>query len=163
MKSTHSSTHSSDAVGDVAQVSVPAERIPQTALPDLARLLREHRDAANLTQEELAELAELSVRAVSDLERGVTRRTRGTRRDVWRVRFSWPVRPQRCSSRWRGASISRGCSLSPPSRVPPASCSRRRVGRLLRREHLCSVGRRRSIRRYGCSARTMFEFSPSPA
>jgi transcriptional regulator with XRE-family HTH domain len=76
MKSTHSSTHSSDAVGGAAQVSVPAERIPQTALPDLARLLREHRDAANLTQEELAELAELSVRAVSDLERGVTRRTR---------------------------------------------------------------------------------------
>ncbi|HEU5438786.1 MAG TPA: helix-turn-helix transcriptional regulator, partial [Ktedonobacterales bacterium] len=39
----------------------------------LATLLRRHRTAAGLTQEELAERAKLSVRAISDLERGVRR------------------------------------------------------------------------------------------
>lgn len=41
-----------------------------------AELLRRHRHAAGLTQEELAERACLSVRAVSDLERGVRRAPR---------------------------------------------------------------------------------------
>jgi predicted ATPase/DNA-binding XRE family transcriptional regulator len=36
-----------------------------------AKLLREHRRASGLTQEELAERARLSVRAISDLERGL--------------------------------------------------------------------------------------------
>jgi predicted ATPase/transcriptional regulator with XRE-family HTH domain/uncharacterized protein HemY len=39
----------------------------------LAELLRQYRVAAGLTQEELAEQAKVSVRAVSDLERGVRR------------------------------------------------------------------------------------------
>ncbi|QYC41607.1 Helix-turn-helix domain protein [Nonomuraea coxensis DSM 45129] len=38
-----------------------------------ARLLRTHRDRARLTQEELAERARMSVRALRDLERGRTR------------------------------------------------------------------------------------------
>ena len=42
--------------------------------PDFAGLLRELRMEARLTQEELAEAAELSTRTVSDLERGVNRR-----------------------------------------------------------------------------------------
>ncbi|GAA4089378.1 helix-turn-helix domain-containing protein [Nonomuraea soli] len=49
----------------------------QTALlPDgqrFAQLLRTHRDRARLTQEELAERARMSVRALRDLERGRTR------------------------------------------------------------------------------------------
>src|SRR6476619_683538 len=39
--------------------------------PTFADLLRNHRIAAALSQEALAELAGLSVRAISDLERGV--------------------------------------------------------------------------------------------
>jgi predicted ATPase/transcriptional regulator with XRE-family HTH domain len=40
---------------------------------DFGDLLRQHRDAAGLTQAELAERAGLSVRGISDLERGVRR------------------------------------------------------------------------------------------
>jgi predicted ATPase/DNA-binding XRE family transcriptional regulator len=42
----------------------------------LAALLRSHRQAAGLTQEELAERSALSVRTISDLERGVYRTAR---------------------------------------------------------------------------------------
>src|SRR5262249_7516607 len=38
-----------------------------------AELLKRHRLAAGLTQDELAEQAQISVRAISDLERGVSR------------------------------------------------------------------------------------------
>ena len=51
-----------------------SSRKPSTALaspPTFARLLKRYRLAAGLTQEELAERANLSVRAISDLERGV--------------------------------------------------------------------------------------------
>jgi predicted ATPase/DNA-binding XRE family transcriptional regulator len=41
--------------------------------PAFGELLRQHRIAAGLTQEELAERAQISVRAISDLERGVRR------------------------------------------------------------------------------------------
>src|SRR5438270_636915 len=41
--------------------------------PAFAALLRQYRLAAGLTQEELADRARLSTRAVSDLERGVRR------------------------------------------------------------------------------------------
>lgn len=51
-------------VAYLMDTSVPA------ALPRFARLLREYRDAAALTQEELAEGSGVSVRAISDLERG---------------------------------------------------------------------------------------------
>ena len=40
-------------------------------LPRLGDLVRRHRTAAALSQEELAERAGLSVRAISDLERGI--------------------------------------------------------------------------------------------
>src|SRR5947209_3579811 len=43
------------------------------ATPSLAELLQQHRAAAGLAQEELAEQATLSARAISDLERGVAR------------------------------------------------------------------------------------------
>ncbi|MDQ1513871.1 MAG: hypothetical protein QOC59_1713 [Microbacteriaceae bacterium] len=39
--------------------------------PPLGRLLRRHRSSASLTQEELADLARISVRTVSDVERGL--------------------------------------------------------------------------------------------
>jgi transcriptional regulator with XRE-family HTH domain len=42
----------------------------------LAELLKRLRQAARLTQEELAEAAGISVRSVSDLERGINRTTR---------------------------------------------------------------------------------------
>src|SRR5664279_5121829 len=42
-------------------------------LPTFAELLQRHRRAAGLTQEELAERAHLSVRGISNLERGVRR------------------------------------------------------------------------------------------
>src|SRR5215467_13978979 len=41
--------------------------------PAFAELLKRHRLAAGWTQDELAEQAQLSVRAISDLERGVSR------------------------------------------------------------------------------------------
>jgi transcriptional regulator with XRE-family HTH domain len=43
------------------------------ARPVFATLLRQHRVAAGLSQEELAERAGLSARAISDLERGLRR------------------------------------------------------------------------------------------
>src|SRR5215213_11871937 len=45
-------------------------------LPAFGALLRRHRTAAALSQEELAERAGVSVRALSDLERGVHRAPR---------------------------------------------------------------------------------------
>lgn len=42
--------------------------------PNLGRLLRRHRNAASLTQEELAERAGISTRTVSDVERGLRSR-----------------------------------------------------------------------------------------
>jgi non-specific serine/threonine protein kinase len=44
--------------------------------PTFALLLRRHRQAAGLTQEVLAERANLSARAISDLERGINQRPR---------------------------------------------------------------------------------------
>jgi transcriptional regulator with XRE-family HTH domain len=58
------------------------------AEPELsfAGLLRQLRAEATLTQEELAEAAELSPRSVSDLERGVTRTAHKDPRCCWPVR-----------------------------------------------------------------------------
>jgi len=52
-----------------------AESVPSSA-PSFAQLLRRYRRAAGLTQEQLAERAGLSARAVSDLERGENRAPR---------------------------------------------------------------------------------------
>ena len=48
-------------------------RMTTPRTPALAELLKQYRLAAGLTQEELAERARISVRAISDLERGVRR------------------------------------------------------------------------------------------
>ena len=50
--------------------------MPEDAGLSFAGLLRRLRDDAGLTQEELAEAAQLSLRAVSDLERGINRTAR---------------------------------------------------------------------------------------
>src|SRR5215469_12518307 len=50
--------------------------VAERAGPDFAGLLRRLRDEAGLTQEELAEAARVSQRAVSDLERGINRTAR---------------------------------------------------------------------------------------
>src|SRR5947209_11591632 len=60
------SWHAPDAAGRARCMS---KTDPQA----FAALLRRHRLAAELTQEELAERAGLSVRGISDLERGVNR------------------------------------------------------------------------------------------
>jgi predicted ATPase/DNA-binding XRE family transcriptional regulator len=52
----------------VAPVSMPA---PVVSAPSFAEALRQQRLARGLTQEELAQRARLSVRAISDLERGL--------------------------------------------------------------------------------------------
>jgi len=48
----------------------------EPSAPDFAGLLRQLRTQAGLTQEELAETANLSPRSVSDLERGINRTAR---------------------------------------------------------------------------------------
>ena len=57
-------------------------------LPELnfAGLLRQLRAEAGLTQEELAEMAGLSPRSVSDLERGVNRTARKDTAVCWPAR-----------------------------------------------------------------------------
>src|SRR5207247_10276309 len=54
---------------------VCAARSPRSYDPAVrfGELLRRHREAAGLTQEALAQLAQLSPRGISDLERGVRR------------------------------------------------------------------------------------------
>jgi transcriptional regulator with XRE-family HTH domain len=47
--------------------------LPDTESPGLAEMVRRHRLQARLTQEALADKAGLSVRAISDLERGIRR------------------------------------------------------------------------------------------
>ena len=78
------------------------------ASPSFGDLLRRLRSAASLSQEELAERAGLSVRGISDLERGLRRR-RG-----WRPCACWPT-PSRS-----GRTTAPRCS---PRRGPP--CGRR--------------------------------------
>src|SRR5947209_6677908 len=48
--------------------------MPGTEPASIAELLKHYRAAAGLTQEELAERATLSARAISDLERGINHR-----------------------------------------------------------------------------------------
>jgi len=57
--------------GEVASMGL--EDAPSGEIPSFGDLLRRHRLAAGLTQEALAERARLSVRAISDLERGLHR------------------------------------------------------------------------------------------
>jgi transcriptional regulator with XRE-family HTH domain len=58
----------------VRRTSAPEESdVEQTQIASFGDLLRRHRLAAGLTQEALAERAGLSMRAITDLERGVRR------------------------------------------------------------------------------------------
>src|SRR5258708_7489338 len=50
--------------------SVSADRVSPIGMPSFGPLLRRYREAAGLTQEELAVRASLSARGISDLERG---------------------------------------------------------------------------------------------
>lgn len=50
--------------------------------------LRALRDRAGLTQEELAERSGLSVRGISDLERGIKRRPHGETVRLWPTRWA---------------------------------------------------------------------------
>ena len=60
----------------------------QTGL-SLGGLLRQLRDEAGLTQDELAEAARVSQRAISDLERGITAPPARTPRYCWPGRWGW--------------------------------------------------------------------------
>src|SRR5262249_10327424 len=62
-------------------------------------LLRQLRDEAGLTQEELAEAARVSRRAVSDLEGGSTAPPARTPRCYWPARWGWTGERASCS--WR--------------------------------------------------------------
>src|SRR5829696_81381 len=67
----------SDHIRSATEGSVPVRPGMETRNPPrLDELVRRHRTAAALSQEELAEKAGLSVRAISDLERGVHRTPR---------------------------------------------------------------------------------------
>jgi hypothetical protein len=62
--------------------------------PVFGTLLRRHRAAAGLTQQALAQRAGLSVRGLSDLERGARRLPRRGRRgpgDTIRSAVTWPT------------------------------------------------------------------------
>src|SRR5438034_563577 len=64
---------------------------------DFGGLLRQLRDDARLTQEELAEAAQVSPRAVSDLERGINRTAARKPRCCWPARWDWTGRHAICS------------------------------------------------------------------
>ena len=81
----------------------------EQATSGLARLLRQLRTDAELTQEELAKAAGLSPRAVSDPERGVNRTARQATAVQLAGASAWPSRPGRCSLR-RPAGASGPCS-----------------------------------------------------
>jgi membrane protein implicated in regulation of membrane protease activity/DNA-binding XRE family transcriptional regulator len=68
-----SATRTALPPGASAMVSAGREDASSGELPSFGELLKRHRLAAGLTQEALAERARLSVRAISDLERGLHR------------------------------------------------------------------------------------------
>ncbi len=78
---------------------------------NLASLLRRYRSAAALTQEELAERAEISVRAVSDLERGANTTPRPY--TVRRLADALKLSPEDC------ALFQRIASGTPETVAPP--------------------------------------------
>lgn len=61
---------SKDAVVSATLADVQGEEGANAVATQLGELLREHRRAAGLTQEELAERARVSPRSISDLEHG---------------------------------------------------------------------------------------------
>ena len=76
-----------------------------TATPEgrsFGEVLRRYRVAAGLSQEALADRAGLSLRGVSDLERGLSRAPGCTRSAAWRTRSAWKARLAR---RWRPPAV----------------------------------------------------------
>ena len=98
---------------------------------DFGRLLRRHRAASGLTQEELAERAGLSARGISDLERGV--KTRPHRDTVERLSDALALSPDARAAgkgRMRGALTGGGTGRSPAglsADVPYRASSYRRT------------------------------------
>lgn len=100
------------------------------------RALREHRSRARLTQEELAERAGISARAVSDLERGVNRTAR---KETGRLLAdALGLSGAACASFLRLGRDGDHPARPGPPRVDPAARPRQRRGRALR-----AAGRRR--------------------
>jgi predicted ATPase/transcriptional regulator with XRE-family HTH domain len=62
------------SVRRAGHITLHGRAMPSQALPPFGDLLRQHRLEAGLSQEELAELAGISARAISDLERGARHR-----------------------------------------------------------------------------------------
>ena len=86
--------------------------VAEQAAPGFGVLLRQLRDGAGLTQEELAEAAGLSPRSVSDLERGINRTAR---KDTARL----PGDPQReRDSRRDGLLVQHRGQFNQPDPVP---------------------------------------------
>src|SRR5690348_4865146 len=85
-----------------------------TSPTDLGLLLRRHRRQAGLTQEELAERAGISARAVSDIERGL-------RTSVYRDTADRLARALRLGEAERDEllRVSRRAPVEEPSHLPP--------------------------------------------
>jgi len=84
------------------------------------RLLRRYRDEAGLTQEELAERAGLSVRAVSDMERGRT--ARPLQRSVWLLADALAL-PEAGRARLIGALLPAAEDVTGPGETSRADAS----------------------------------------
>ena len=87
-------------------------------------LLKRHRLAAGLTQEELAEGAGLSARAISDLERGVSPvpRLYTVRQLIQALHLSGADRAAFEEAARHGAACRRSGALAPPGRLLCAWC-----------------------------------------
>jgi transcriptional regulator with XRE-family HTH domain len=111
--------------------------VAEQPVADFASLLRQLRAEAKLTQKELAEATALSLRLVSDLERGVNRTAHkdtpglladalspaGPVRGVFVTSARGRIRPERC---WPSA---RRRSIRPPEPAAPAQLVRGPGGR----------------------------------
>src|SRR5947209_12832648 len=86
--------------------------MPKTDSKVFAALLRRHRLAAGLTQETLAELAGLSVRGISDLERGVNRAPYVA--TILRIGDALHLSQEQRAGLESAVSRRRGPALSPP-------------------------------------------------
>jgi predicted ATPase/DNA-binding XRE family transcriptional regulator len=91
---------------------------------DLARLLKQHRAAAGLTQEELAERSDVSARTISDLERGV--RARAYRDTAGRMADALGLE---AAARASFEAAARGRGVAEPSRPRLPAPPSRLIGR----------------------------------
>ena len=89
------------------------------AVPSFGDLLRQHRLATGLSQEELAELAGISARAISDLERGA--RHRPYRATVTQLAQALGLGEEE----WRGLQLAARGQARPPTGDAASSSSTR--------------------------------------